>query len=118
MKLQELLDTHKHKLWDWWYNQLVIDNGAWENYQWIIIDWRVNDNPMSEFSLSDLLFSTPFLSLLERKIDASEKVWIHQYIKDERFIEWYSTYENYHKINLVLLNTDEERISYLENNTI
>ena len=118
MKLQKLLDKHKDKLWDWLYNQLVIDNGARENYKWIIIDWRVNDNPMSEFSLSDLLFSTPFLSLLEWDDNKCDKVWIHQYMKSWKFVEWYSIYENYHKINLVLLNTDEERISYLENNTI
>lgn len=117
MKLQDLLDKHKDKLWDWWYNQLIIDNGAWENYKWIIIDWRVNDNPMSEFSLADILFSTPFLSLLERK----ELLVSSNAILDNCVIYDYNRPQyrpDYHKINLVLLNTDAERISYIENNTI
>ena len=115
MKIQELLNKHKDKLWDWWYNQLVIDKEARENYKWIIIDWRVNDNPMSEFSLTDLLFDTPFLSLLEWKevhFEDCDKWWLDY----ERYVFWIKS--DYHKINLVLLSTDEERIFYLEDNTI
>lgn len=126
MKLQELLTKHKDKLWDWLYNQLVIDNGARENYKWIIIDWRVNDNPMSEFSLSDLLFSTPFLSLLEWKMEnylrckliVDDVVIDGQWQPHDRNTTRQFDSKTIHKINLVLLNTDEERISYLENNTI
>lgn len=114
MRLQELLEKYKDKLWDWIYRDILII----EDICYCLYTQEDSREIREKKSLSDLLFSTPFLSLLEWKIDASEKVWIHQYIKDERFIEWYSTYENYHKINLVLLNTDEERKSYLENNTI
>ena len=123
MKLQELLDKYKDKLWDWWYNELVIDNGAWENYKWIIIDWRVNDNPMSEFSLAELLFSTPFLSLLEWKTNWLG--WMRDpFVADSldyvnsTYDEIYANSSNYHKINLVLLNTDAERIEYIESFTL
>lgn len=113
MKLQELLEKHKDKIWFPWIikcHSISIDSDYLIDFE-AEMEWMLYIN---QYSLSDLLFSTPFLSLLEWKIDASEKVWIHQYIKDERFIEWYSTYENYHKINLVLLNTDKERIKYVE----
>lgn len=113
MKLWELLSKHKDNIRkDFTIKSIMLCNTDWKKDKfhlaidiWFTIVYK---------SLSDLLFSTSFLSLLERKIDASEKVWIHQYQKDERFIEWYSTYENYHKINLVLLNTDAERIEYIE----
>ena len=116
MKLQELLDKYKDKLWDWWYNELVIDNGAWESYKWIIIDWRVNDNPMSEFSLAELLFSTPFLSLLEWSKYEWYLYWIKQ--DDQWTVKNIYYDDRYHKMNLVLLNTDSERIEYIEKFTI
>lgn len=107
MKLQELLILL-------WYDEPNIHERTTDEDSHALVTYKNHKSNTVSISLSYLLFSTPFLSLLERKIDASEKVWIHQYIKDERFIEWYSTYENYHKINLVLLNTDEERIKYIE----
>lgn len=115
MKIQELLNKYKDKIWEWYF--VKIELSYFENDIDLHCWWQSAIYPVIK-PLSDLLFSTPFLSLLERKIDASEKVWIHQYIKDERFIEWYSTYENYHKINLVLLNTDSERIKYIEQFTL
>lgn len=117
MKLQELLTKHKDKLWDW-LGELIIDLKARENYQIIVIDLRINDKPTAAFSLADLLFDTPFLSLLEWDDNKCDKIWIHQYMKWWKFVEWYSIYEQYHKINLALLTTDQERIIYLEENTI
>lgn len=126
MKIQELLNKHKDKLWDWlgeliidWLGELIIDLKARENYQTIVIDLRINDEPTAAFSLADLLFDTPFLSLLEW-----EK-WDSDFVTYDYDIYWIlspttrrlSTHEH-HKINLVLLSNDEERISYLENNTI
>ena len=107
MKLQELLISL-------WYDKPSIHNWVTDEDNHILVTYKNQKQNTVSISLSYLLFSTPFLNLLEWKIDASEKVWIHQYIKDERFIEWYSTYENYHKINLVLLTTDTERIKYIE----
>jgi len=127
MKLQELLDKHKDKLWDWWYNQLVIDPLARENYQWIIIDWRVNDNPMSEFSLCDLLFDTSFLNLLKRKSNKNEilirtefewlisPLWYND--KWEQIRCYWDTYQ-YHKITLALLPDDKSRVEYIEQFTL
>ena len=113
MKLQELLETHKDKLWDWRYNNIELD----DHIDVYFIDCDNNWFKVS-FSLSDLLFSTPFLSLLEWDDNKCDKIWIHQYMKWWKFVEWYSIYEQYHKINLVLLDTDEERVKYIEENTI
>lgn len=113
MKLQELLETHKDKLWDWRYNNIELD----DHIDVYFIDCDSNWFKVS-FSLSDLLFSTPFLSLLEWDDNKCDKVWIHQYMKWWKFVEWYSIYEQYHKINLVLLTTDIERIKYVEEFTL
>ena len=107
MKLQELLDTHKDKLWDW------CDAILYEEWQIYVNYWRETVDPQTalwQFSLSDLLFSTPFLSLLEWKSD-----WLES---RKHFCVWFVSYGcssyNYHKINLVLLTTDIERIKYIE----
>ena len=109
MKLQELLNKHKDNLWDW-LGVPQIDNIARDNHQTIIIDLRINNEPATAFSLSDLLFSTPFLSLLEWKDN-----WLES---RKHFCVWFVSYGcssyNYHKINLVLLTTDEERVKYIE----
>lgn len=114
MKIQELLNKYKDNLFH-------KDVSEIEYINWIVFGYELDGKrlmPHTKFSLSDLLFSTPFLSLLEWDDNKCDKVWTHQYMKWWKFVEWYSIYEQYHKINLVLLNTDEERISYLENNTI
>lgn len=78
---------------------------------------RVYYQPDFFINLTTILFSTPFISLLEWK-----KWWSLWAERDN--INWLSIKtlfwgsSDYHKINLVLLNTDEGRISYLENNTI
>lgn len=90
-KLQQLLEKHKEKL---------------------------RDRGESVYSLSDLIFSSSFLSLLEWNDDLCEDVWIKQKMKDWKFVEWHSVYDTYHKINLALLNTDKERIEYIESFTL
>lgn len=118
MKIQELLNKYKDNLFH-------KDVSEIEYINWIVFGYELDGKrlmPHTKFSLSDLLFSTPFLSLLEWKINYKE--WLID-ISREDGKGIYSTKEeyrisslDYHKINLVLLNTDEERISYLENNTI
>ena len=112
MKLQELLNKHKDKLWDWRYNNIELD----DHIDFYFIDCDSNWFKVS-FSLLDLLFSTPFLSLLEWK-----KWWSLWTERDN--INWLSMKtlfwgsSDYHKINLVLFNTDEERIKYIEEFTL
>lgn len=109
MKIQELLNKHKDKLWDWRYNNIELDDHIDVYFIDCDSDWfKVS------FSLSDLLFSTPFLSLLEWKSD-----WLES---RKHFCVWFVSYGcgsyNYHKINLVLLSNDEERKIYLETHTL
>lgn len=113
-KIQQLLNEHKDKL-RWWLYDIQLSNynctDIWlrEDVEWDI--W----NFVKMQSLSDLLFNTPFLSWLEWNWPELWTDWIH-------FIDWdYSTepkQSDYHKINLVLLSTDEERIIYLESNLL
>ena len=114
MKLQELLTKHKNKSI---FNNMNMKlcNTDWDKHRFhIALEWWAR----WYVSLSDLLFSTPFLSLLEWDDNKCDKIWVHQYMKWWKFVEWYSIYEQYHKINLVLLDTDQERIDYIEENTI
>lgn len=116
MKLQELLDKHKDKLWDW------CDAILYEEWQIYVNYWRETVDPQTalwQFSLSDLLFSTPFLSLLEwrpdydsvYKIPREEWTWEHTMYEVEYAYE-------FHKVKLALLNTDAERIKYIEEFTL
>lgn len=114
MKLQELLNKHKDKLWDWIYRDILII----EDICYCLYTQEDGREIREKKSLSDLLFSTPFLSLLEWDDNKCDKIWIHQYMKWWKFVEWYSIYEQYHKINLVLLNTDEERVKYIQEFTL
>lgn len=104
-KIQQLLNQHKDKLW---YPELSISTQDW----WFkIYKHRNHSNPLHYRSLSEVLFNTPFLSWLK---------WEDLYDWDD----WikYDQYEvvknindsDYHKINLVLLSTDSERIKYVE----
>lgn len=113
MKLQELLNKYKDKVHNWVYDDILHFEETNEIiYIYYQEDWKrisIND------SLSDLLFSTPFLSLLEWR----EYEWdcYDKYTKYQSKACYQETdycYENYHKINLVLLNTDAERIEYIE----
>jgi len=119
MKLQELLNKHKDRILfvQWWVSYAIIFFEETNDITYIYHqeDWK---QISVDKSLSDLLFSTPFLSLLEWDDNKCDKIWIHQYMKWWKFVEWYSIYEQYHKINLVLLDTDEERVKYIEENTI
>ena len=110
MKLQELLISL-------WYDKPSINNWVTDEDNHILVTYKNQKQNTVSISLSYLLFSTPFLSLLEWDDNKCDKIWIHQYMKWWKFVEWYSIYEQYHKINLVLLNTDEERVKYIESNT-
>ena len=115
MKLQELLSKHGHDLRWTWRAKLV------ENYSILLLDID------KSISLSYLLFSTPFLSLLERVKSPNEilvrtefewlisPLWCNEEWQQIRC--YWNTYQ-YHKINLVLLNTDAERIEYIEKFTL
>lgn len=115
MKLQELLNKYKNKIW--YLDFAKIELSCFEN-DVDLLCYRYWEFYPDIKPLSWLLFSTPFLSLLEWDDNKCDKVWIHQYMKWWKFVEWYSIYEQYHKINLVLLNTDEERIEYIEDNAL
>lgn len=111
MKIQELLNKYKDKIWEWYF--VKIELSYFENDIDLHCWWQSAIYPVIK-PLSDLLFSTPFLSLLEWKSD-----WLES---RKHFCVWFVSYGcgsyNYHKINLVLLNTDKERIEYIEQFTL
>lgn len=111
-KLQELITKHKENLRDWKRVKAVLCD------DWVII-YEIITNKI--YSLSDLLFSTPFLSLLEWKETSKEwQKWEHFYgIVDCEWRKDYSeTWYNFHKINLALLESDKERVEYIESFTL
>lgn len=113
MKLQELLDEYKDKLWDW------CDAILFHEWQIYIEYWKDTvdkETALWQFSISDLLFSTPFLSLLERKKDINH-IWVYYEWTKEK-IMCHSIHTEFHKINLVLLDTDVKRIEYIEKFTL
>ena len=106
MKLQELLTKHKNKSI---FNNMNMKlcNTDWDKHKFhIALEWWAR----WYVSISDLLFSTPFLSLLEWKKNDFES-----YMQNWN---WICDDFNIHKINLALLTTDQERIDYIEENTI
>lgn len=112
-KLQELITKHREKLFYWTYIDLC--NTDWdENKIHLAFDWWARWYA----SLSDLLFSTTFLSLLEWDDSKCDATRTKQHIKKWTFIEWYSIYESYHKINLALLKSDKERVEYINSFTL
>lgn len=122
MKIQELLTKHKDNLFH-------KDVSEIEYINWIVFGYELDGKrlmPHTRFSLSDLLFSTPFLSLLQWKMEnylrckltVDDVVLDSQWQPHDRSTTRQFDSKTIHKINLALLNTDEERISYLENNTI
>lgn len=119
MKLQELLDKHKDKLFNWTKEVKVLTEYIWDDCNTIIqllqqwLWWIIYK------SLSDILFSTPFLSLLEWKRNNTWTSRQMQHNKSGAMIKMANfTSPLFHKINLVLLNTDEERIKYIEQFTL
>jgi len=107
MKLQELLEKYKNKIW--YLDFAKIELSCFEN-DVDLLCYRYWEFYPDIKPLSWLLFSTPFLSLLEWKSD-----WLES---RKHFCVWFVSYGcssyNYHKINLVLLTTDIERIKYIE----
>lgn len=112
MKIQELLNKHKDKLWDWVYRDILII----EDICYCLYTQEDGREIREKRSLSDLLFSTSFLSLLEWK----KCEWYLYRIKQDDQWKVKNIYydERYHKINLVLLNTDEERVKYIQEFTL
>ena len=106
MKIQDLINKHKASIRN--------DAHSIDYSEWVLYEYDVDWCPCKTMSLSDLLFSTQFLSLLEWN-----KSWLES---RKHFCVWFVSYGcssyNYHKINIALLNTDEERIEYIEENTI
>lgn len=106
-KLQKLLNEHKDQLRDYcseikyedWY--IFCHDSSW------CVSWSM--------TLNDLLFQTPFLSWLEWNSWHSNKRIMSI---NWQLFEADSDISDYHKINLCLLTTDEERIQYLEDNII
>lgn len=122
MKIQELLNKYKDNLFH-------KDVSEIEYINWIVFGYELDGKrlmPHTKFSLSDLLFSTPFLSLLEWKMEnylrckliVDDVVLDGQWQPHDRNTTRQFDSKTIHKINLVLLNTDEERIEYIEANTI
>lgn len=105
-KIQQLLNEQKDKLWDWEPLETIL------TIDWILI---IETDSGNINSLSNLLFDTPFLSWLEWKEGKDTELWMKSKSSNPDFIEWYNDMSyNYHKINLALLSTDEERIKYVE----
>lgn len=111
-KIQQLLNEHKDKLWGWLYDIQLSNYNSTDIWLWEDVEWDIG-NFIRMQSLSDLLFDTPFLSWLEwKKINRSDwnNIQLHEM--------YLPNVSDYHKINLVLLSTDEERIIYIKNNTL
>lgn len=120
MKLQELLISL-------WYDEPNIHEWITDDDSHALVTYKNHKRNIISISLSDLLFSTPFLSLLERVKSPNEilvrtefewlisPLWCNEEWQQIRC--YWNTYQ-YHKINLVLLNTDAERIEYIEKFTI
>ncbi len=117
MKLQALLDKHKDKLW-WWHSYAIIFYEETNTIDYIYYQENWEQKYVEKY-LSDLLFNTPFLSLLDFKsVDAD----IAEYQYDDDWvpisiIKTLTTSE-YHKINLALLPDDKSRVEYIEDFTL
>ena len=111
MKLQELLDKHKDKLW-WWHSYAIIFYEETNTIDYIYYqeNW---EQKYVEKSLLELLFNTPFLSLLDWKKKDTYHWWYGS--NDE---EYDSSDYQYHKINLALLPDDKSRKEYIEEFTL
>jgi hypothetical protein len=122
-KLQKLLNEHKDKLWGWLYDIQLSNYNSTDIWLWEDVEWDIG-NFIRMQSLSDLLFCTPFLSWLNwlyTPVDRDLICWDSNLYRDDWVYEQTSqrlTESDYHKINLCLLSTDEERIIYIENNTL
>lgn len=110
-KLQKLLNEHKDKITNW-YENTELRQMSWWNFRLYL---RNEPWDIDYISLAEILFNTPFLSWLERKIIYDWTNWI-KYDEYEYAVEIGDS--DYHKINLCLLNSDEDRIKYLEDNVI
>lgn len=115
MKLQELLEKYKNKIW--YLDFAKIELSCFEN-DVDLLCYRYWELYPDIKPLSWLLFSTPFLSLLEWKIpEPMHTSWIYQDF-DWEIERYYENCYQHHQINLALLTTDKERIDYIEQNTI
>lgn len=117
-KLQELITKHKEKLRDWYKETKLMKEYSWDDNNIIIQLQQPWLGGILYKSLSDLLFSTHFLSLLEWNDGLAKDVWIKQEMGTWKFIEWHSVYYTYHKINLALLKSDKERVEYINSFTL
>jgi len=102
-KLQKLLNEHK--------DELRPD-----------IEIEFHFDSETKYPLSTLLFDTKFLNLLNWKYTNwnwgyNARVDLEWFHTEKEFSWWYNM-SDYHKINLCLLDSDDERIKYLEDNTI
>lgn len=113
MELQELLDKYKDRIFPWYSCAILFDkNTNIINYIYYQEDW---ERKYVEKSLLELLFNTPFLSLLDFE---SVDVDIVEYQDDDDWVQrpnvkTLTTLER-HKINLVLLPDDRSRVEYIE----
>lgn len=115
-KLQQILDDNIANLKRIWIPTLLVDENERELDKRILLEWLTNwlHNGFT-MSLADLLFNTPFLSWLEWSSGHNNKRIMSI---SEQLYEAESHISDYHKINLVLLDTDEARIIYITNNTL
>lgn len=119
--MEKLLKLLSQEYWEYWEVKLfndVIDEEQVMFVSWVNHKWNIKTCP-----LTHILFSTDFLSILEWK-QTTEYFVLNpniSYMKyDDAIIEqekWFWD-SDYHKINLVILKTDEERIQYIEEKTI
>lgn len=113
-KIEELLKKHKNNIAKW-YDNIEFRELSWWNFRLYLRNepWDVD-----YISFCEILFNTPFLSLLEWNDGIVKDAWIRQEMGTWKFIEWHSIYNTYHKINLALLESDKERVDYISNFTL
>lgn len=116
-KLQELLTANKKYLW-WWDYDIILssvstDIWLWENKEWDI--WEF----IEKKSLNDLIFWTDFI----RRLKWDTPYWDTRLKWDEIYHDHctkkeYKLTESWYIIcRLAILDSDLERISFIENNT-
>jgi len=111
-KLQKLLNEHKDKIANW-YENTELRQMSWWNFRLYL---RNEPWDIDYISLAEILFNTPFLSWLKWKPNWNySRIEIDDYWNYERTD---TTVSDYHKINLCLLDSDSDRLKYLEDNVI
>lgn len=113
-KIQQLLEKHKNNIAKWYDNIEFRELSEW-NFRLYL---RNEPWDIDYISFCEILFNTPFLSLLEWK-EPLQAATLKCQIKSSLDIKCYNVSDsNFHKLYLALLESDKERVEYIEANTI